>query len=460
MRVSTVRLSASIASATSAASTSPRTRSARWGQRLIALRQGADRILTARNAGYSGLLLLLLVALAAHAAALAIISAGLLASGAVVLAWERFALAGVRYGRTLGEQRAFAGEDLALLVEIDNHKPLPLPWLEAEDALPTGLEVRGGTLVRSHETDRVRLRQVVPLAAYGRVRLRYTVHCRRRGAYVIGPVHLRSGDPLGFGTRTATLRAYNPLLVYPKIFSLEALGLPALRPFGDAPDPRRLFDDPARFAGVRPYAPHDSPRLIHWKASARLQALHTRVFEPTTSHTLMLYMNLAGFGAGEAWWEAPPDEAVEQVVSAAASVAAWADAQGFHVGLTTNGAAAGSTDELSVAPAGDRQQLVRVLEALARVTSFARTPLDRLLTRDRHRLPWGTTVVVVTLAHEGGVAKEVTRALRDLFQAGHRPTLLLVGEARGAGARGVAEFPAGVGLYYLPAHPPAPAGGE
>ena len=41
-----------------------------------------------------------------------------------------------------------------------------------------------------------------------------------------------------------------------------------------------------RTVGVRDYRPGDSPRRLHWKATARApgQALQVKLFEPTTTH--------------------------------------------------------------------------------------------------------------------------------------------------------------------------------
>ena len=52
--------------------------------------------------------------------------------------WERYCLVGVGYRRSLGQTRAFFGEEVPLTVEIVNDKPLPLAWLEIEDTVPGG----------------------------------------------------------------------------------------------------------------------------------------------------------------------------------------------------------------------------------------------------------------------------------------------------------------------------------
>ena len=50
--------------------------------------------------------------------------------------WDRYCLVGLGYRRTLGQTRAFFGEEVPLTLEIVNAKPLPLAWLEIEDAVP------------------------------------------------------------------------------------------------------------------------------------------------------------------------------------------------------------------------------------------------------------------------------------------------------------------------------------
>ena len=396
--------------------------------------------LSRREAWTVTALALLALSLWLRQAPLALLSAGLLAAAASVSLWQRYALARLTYIRTVGERRAFFGEDVPLTIEITNHKLLPLPWLEVDDALPAGLPVDGASIV--NEPGRLVLRQLLAMAPYERVRLHYRLHCGARGAHVVGPVRLRTGDPFGFAGREMVLPIYDRLLVYPRVVPVAQLGLPARHPFGDRPDPRRLFQDPARVVGVRPYASGDSPRYIHWKASARSQALQTRVFEPTASHTLMLYVNLASFEGY--WWASLNRDLLELCIVVAASVAAWGVEQGYQVGVTTNGAAAGGADELAVPPASDPQQLVRVLEALARISVFARTPLEAMLARDRTRLPWGTTVVAITAV----LPEPVRRALLSFASAGHTAAALVAGNDRS-----VDQIP-GLVTYRVPADAP------
>lgn len=393
--------------------------------------------------------LLLIAAVGLRYPLLGLLGAGMFTTAASVTLWERYALRQVTYRRVLAEHRAFFGEELPLTVEIENRKPLPLPWLRADDVIPAGLEVIGEDTYLDREAGRAVLHQLVSIRWFERVRLRYRLRCATRGVFTLGPVRLESGDPFGFAAREQTLPILDRILVYPKMVPIEQLGLPSRHPFGDASDRRRLFQDPTRVIGVREYTSDDSPRHIHWKASARLQQLQTRVFDATTSHTLMLYVNLASFD--RYWWVSLNRDSLEMVILTAASVARWAVEQGYQVGIATNGAPAGGGEELTVPPAGDPQQLVRLLEALARISMFARTPLEQMLARDRTRLPWGTTVVVVSAVVPDGLL----RVLLSFKAAGHAPTILYVADDTIGGAPSLPGVTSlnGVTVYTVPAEP-------
>ena len=73
---------------------------------------------------------------------------------------------------------------------------------------------------------------------------------------------------------------------------------------------------------------------------------------------------------------------------------------------------------------------MRILELLAAVTAFAAQPIEELLLHESPRLPWGSTLLVVTaIAHEALLA-----ALLDLQRAGRRVVLFTLAEKPPGGA--------------------------
>jgi uncharacterized protein (DUF58 family) len=355
----------------------------------------------------------------------------LLVAGTVRL-WDRYCLTGLSYRRELGQTRAFFGEEVPFVLEIVNAKPLPLAWLEVEDAVPgEGLAIVPGHIGPSHMPGRRLLSMLLSVRWYERVRRHYMVRCGARGYHPFGPATLRTGDVFGFATQEMESLAEDYLLVYPRIVSLPGLGLPAHDPFGDVP-PRRqwLFEDPLRTVGVREYRPGDNPRRLHWKATARApdQHLQVKLLEPTTTFRLMVLLNVSTFHEHWAWQGYDP-ELLEAAITVAASVASWAAEQGYQIGLSANAKAYRSRAALRMLPSRDPRQLMHVLEALATVVPMATMGPDTLVELEAHDLAYGTTVVMVSATADASLLRQMAR----LRRAGHRPALVLVGDSGAAG---------------------------
>jgi uncharacterized protein (DUF58 family) len=339
--------------------------------------------------------------------------------------WERYCLRGLSYTRSLEQTRAFFGEEVRLTVEIVNDKPLPLAWIEVEDVVPgygmTFLPDHSGP---SHIPGRRLLTMLMSVRWYERVRRHYRVQCNARGMHAFGPATLRTGDVFGLASQEMEVRGEDYLLVYPRIVSLEQLRLPTGNPFGDVAQRRKwLFEDPLRTVGVREYRPGDSPRRLHWKATARApdQALQVKLFEPTTSHRLLVLLNVSTVTQNWSWQGYDP-EALEAAITTAASVAQWAVERGYLVGLAANARLFHSSVPVRLPPSRDPHQLMHVLEALARLVPMATMSPAAFLDLEARQLAFGTTVVLVTCV----ASPDVLTGLARLRRGGHQPALLLI----------------------------------
>jgi uncharacterized protein (DUF58 family) len=387
--------------------------------------------------------LLLLGSIVFHQSLLFVAGLLALALAAIPELWYRFCFAGLVYQRHLSERRVFFGETVTLRLAVENRKPLPLPWLEVEDEFPEPLTVQGGRLEPHHKPRRMLLINALSLWWYQRVTRRYQVRCAARGLFTLGPLTLRSGDPFGILTREQRLEQADTLLVYPPILPIERFGLPSHHPFGERRVPRRLLEDPTRVMGVREWQPEDDLRRVHWKATARAMRLQSKVYEPTTTYTLALFVNVNTFANPVLGVNAP---LFELVVAAAASIAAWANEAGYAVGLFSNGVQAiGEADEGGRSDGADRvaearlaarvrlpptsrlEQLPRVLEALARLIPYFGSLMEELLAAEQSRLPVGTTIVLVSAA--GAVTPALVTTLLQARARGHEVALLLSGDA-------------------------------
>ncbi|MSQ15348.1 MAG: DUF58 domain-containing protein [Dehalococcoidia bacterium] len=341
--------------------------------------------------------------------ALFILGVMLLLVQLLITFWSRWALWRLEYTRKLSEYRAFVGEKIELTVRVSNSKPLPVTWLEVREEIDLDLRVVQGTVLPSPKPGINYIGENTSLGWYEAVTWHYFINCSRRGYYKIGPANIRSGDIFGLFQRRLTVGQSDYLIVYPKTFALKELGLPERRPFGDSGSRQRLFEDPTRVAGLREYRSDDPFKRIDWKASARHQKLQVKVYEPTTSLYLHVLLNIDTF---EHPWQGHDPVVLERGISVAASVARYACEHHWSVGIAANGSMPGSARPIKVNPNSAPEQLLRVLEALALVAPFTTSSIEVVIKEEGQRLPWGSTVVVVSALATEGIWAEMNR-LKD-----------------------------------------------
>ena len=247
---------------------------------------------------------------------------------AMIDIWSRYCLRNVSYQRVFSAKRALFGEEITLSLVIENTKILPLPWLETEDGVPKALEFQDQNIRSNSISNVLSLDCLFSLRWYDRVTRRYTLRCTTRGVHSFGPTKLRSGDVFGFVNREAELPNYQYVLVYPLIVPITNLNLPARHPFGERRAPRRLLEDPARVVGVRDYAYGDSLRRVNWKATARTMQMQSKVYEASTTYTLVMFLNTAA--RHDNYYGVHP-ELQELSICATASLTEWAVNQNYAV---------------------------------------------------------------------------------------------------------------------------------
>ncbi|GAB4564952.1 MAG: DUF58 domain-containing protein [Anaerolineae bacterium] len=349
--------------------------------------------------------------------------------------WTRHSLDAVTYRRRFGSRRVLYGEETELQVEITNAKPLPLAWLRAEDEFPADLQITPPMLGYGRPGRRS-LINLLSMRWYERVTRHYQVRGTRRGAWALGPVRLSSGDIFGFAVQRETRDDVEDLVVYPKTVPITALGLPAHHPFGDLRTHRRVLEDPLLVMGARDYAPGDSFRHIHWRATARRQALQTKVFEPSATRPIAIFLNVNTY---EYVYEGIDLELQELAITAAASIARWAWEQGLQVGLFANSITQPTGERVRIMPGSHTDQLLWIMEALARLVIYGRWPIESVLQVESFGLRYGTTVVVISAV----ITERLRQTLLDLRRREHAVTLIALGDARLA-------YPLpGVGYYHI-----------
>lgn len=347
-----------------------------------------------------------------------------LAAALLAKFWARLSLVQVSAKRTVKETRLFPGDQTEIRLEVANRKLLPLPWVEIEDAIPPQLLAENlppsahrpgcGSLLRSSS-----------LLWYRRTKWKYSLRAGKRGFYSLGPLRLTSGDLFGFYRRRVDFPQPAFMIVYPKIFPIPSFSPPSLFPLGDIRSQKRIFQDPVRPIGLREYQPFDSLRHIHWKASGRSQRLQVKIFEPTATLQASLFLGADSYQENGGFQEEP----FEWGISLTASLAHHFIAQGIPTGLFANGRSIDSGQPAQILPGGRPEQILMILEALAKLTSQVVEPLETFLQKERKTLAQGATLVFVL--HR--ISKPMLWQFQELKEAGYKLAVLLSGEQETSG---------------------------
>ena len=212
----------------------------------------------------------------------------------------------LRVTRRLPEQ-AMVGESFSVSLALSNQKRLLSSWLVvAEDILRSPGE------------------QLQPAVLFACVPPRsqreaaYDISPAHRGKYEFGPVRLMSRFPLGLMERSFELGPVASLIVYPRIGRMK----PRWHKIDDSGEPvaeraqARVGARDDEFHRLREYRAGDNPRAIHWRTTARRNALMVREYQHMRRRDLLLVVDL--------WLpeKARPEdlERVELAVSFAASI--------------------------------------------------------------------------------------------------------------------------------------------
>lgn len=231
--------------------------------------------------------------------------------------------------REVEEGQRQIGDSTDVVIKLKNTGTIPIGWLLFEDMLPgyvfkqrpPRLGIKGRRI------------SVLYIPAGGTRTVKYKITFNARGYYQIGPAFAETGDVFGLHRRHRALTEPAFVLVLPKIVPLAQYQFASERPIGEVRLANRLFEDPTRTAGVRPYQIGDPLQRVHWRATARTGQLHCRVFEPTSlaGASILIDFHEAGYDKNREPYRS------DLAVTTACSLAYAVSLLNQQVGIASNG---------------------------------------------------------------------------------------------------------------------------
>ena len=218
-----------------------------------------------------------------------------------------------RVTRSLSPDIGTVGRAATVIARVGVRSPFPTSPGRWEDGLPKGVS---GTA-----------RGAFPAIGSGfsgaekLVELEYTITSARRGIHSLGPLTVTSTDPFGLTRRRTVFNDHTKATIAPAVIELS----PLTNLLGDAGgtlhSQTNHVGQGADNLVARPYAPGDSMRRIHWRASAHRGDLMVRQEEQESTPDAVVVLDRGVLRySGDAMAATGADPGFETAVSIAISV--------------------------------------------------------------------------------------------------------------------------------------------
>jgi hypothetical protein len=224
---------------------------------------------------------------------------------------------------------------------------------------------------------------------------RLKVKANKRGPARVSEIKLELKDILGM---------IRGVLYFDPVFKTDFIVYPTLAPVkrierlvqiqqGDRPQAYSYFQDPTLTVGTRDYISGDSFKQIHWKASARLPEIQTKILEKTTSLTWTLLLNIT---TNQSKSHSMVDPNLEKNISFMAFLCQYAVQKNIPFSIYVNVRAKGKVPVYHLDVGGGRPHLMKAFELLARIRHDSiTTPMAQMLSIVDRKLDNHAVIILV-----------------------------------------------------------------
>ncbi len=249
------------------------------------------------------------------------VSVGIIAMPFLAMLFVQWNRISIDVRRQLSASHVYPGTRTVVTLKVRNEGPGTAPFLLLEDALPAELGKPARVVVTG-------------IPAKSDQSVSYSILCRRRGRFQIGPLTTDVTDPFGLARIRHQTMGHTELVVYPRV---DDVGVPSMVVAGAGAGEsaaRQLHRSVAEFYTMREYVTGDDLRRIHWPSVARTGQLMIRQDEATRRSTSVVFLDTRAGGVG-----GQVAESFETMVSAAASIGRAFIRAGFSLHVATTDAA-------------------------------------------------------------------------------------------------------------------------
>lgn len=251
------------------------------------------------------------------------------------------------------------GDELTLVEEVVNAKPIPLPVLIMEYKLNRNIRMHDNE--NASVTDRTNVIEYFSLGPREKVMREHRLTAEKRGYYRIDSSDIEVPELFSGKRGYMHLMQDTDLIVFPQMLSFDYFQGISERLLGDVLSRRRMYEDVFSFRGIREYSPTDPMTSINWKASARTGNFMVNLRDFTYGQEVEILLNLAHPGARN------PERLLEYAIRIAYTIAGSCIDHKVPVSIVSNGRDAVTGRELAIHSGSSTDHIRSVGMSLARL---------------------------------------------------------------------------------------------
>ncbi|AIF45181.1 DUF58 domain-containing protein [Virgibacillus sp. SK37] len=258
--------------------------------------------------------------------------------------------------------RLFEGEEAELEIKLTNY--FLLPYFNGQLTFSSNEKIKNNNYLVRKQMGKNKYKYSFYLGGKKVGKFLFPFQARQRGTARLENIQVRF--PHLFDFRLIYLkyceRYQTEIIVYPRLETVSGIKEISSDIFGEQHSRFSPFEDTVLTKGTRDYISSDPFNKIHWKATARKQALQTKELEPVKNLSWSIVINIAKISPLGNLYN---NEQLERFISQAAYISRYLIQQGFPVEIYINSAT--FNHRPYHLPLGEgREHLKSILEFLAR----------------------------------------------------------------------------------------------
>jgi len=281
--------------------------------------------------------------------------------------------------RHVSKERAFENDEVDVVLEIKN-KGKSINFLEIYDDLPDKVEIIKGSNYTA-----------LSLNKNEKITLNYTLLCKVRGHFPLGPLKLRIRDFFDLFYKEKIMESSTYLMVLPHLEELRNAPLKTRANLFPGAVYARQAGIGMEFYGLRKYVPGDNVKHINWKALAKFNNLMVNEFilESTTDVIIIIdSRDIESMGT-------PKYNPLEYSIKAGGSLASFFLKRRDRVGLIAYGKKEGKINW--VYPESGSKQLYKILEELVQIQAYGEYNFNSMINQASiHMLPKKSFIIFIS----------------------------------------------------------------